>query len=83
VDNVLFEELTKKRFKLQTPKEEERRIYVNVQVPDYKTVSNKLQQKGIFVSPRIGGLRLSPHFYNTEEEAVALVKALREVTKPR
>jgi len=26
---------------------------------------------------------LSPHFYNTEEEAVALVKALREVTKPR
>jgi selenocysteine lyase/cysteine desulfurase len=83
VDNVLVEELTKKQFKLQTPNEEERRIYVNVQVPDYKTVSNKLQQKGIFVSPRIGGLRLSPHFYNTEEEAVALVKVLREVTKPR
>jgi selenocysteine lyase/cysteine desulfurase len=68
---------------LQTPKEEDRRIYVNVQVPDFKEVGKKLAAKGVVVSPRIGGLRISPHFYNTEEEAVALVKALREVTKPR
>ena len=83
VDNILIEELTKKYFKLQTPKEEERRIYVNVKVPDFKTVGEKLMARNIHVAPRIGGLRISPHFYNTEEEAVALVKALREVTKPR
>ena len=83
VDNILIEELTKKHFKLQTPKEEERRIYVNVKVPDFKTVGEKLMARNIHVAPRIGGLRISPHFYNTEEEAVALVKALREVTKPR
>ena len=83
VDNILIEELTKKHFKLQTPKEEERRIYVNVHVPDFKTVGEKLMARNIHVAPRIGGLRISPHFYNTEEEAVALVKALREVTKPR
>jgi len=83
VDNRLIEELTKRHFRLQTPKEEERRIYVNVQVPDYKGVGEKLLARHIHVAPRIGGLRISPHFYNTEEEAVALVKALREVTKPR
>jgi selenocysteine lyase/cysteine desulfurase len=83
VDNVLIEELTKRHFKLQTPKEEERRIYVNVQVPDFKAVGEKLMARNVHVAPRIGGLRISPHFYNTEEEAVALVKALREVTKPR
>jgi selenocysteine lyase/cysteine desulfurase len=83
VDNALLEELTKRHFRLQTPKEEERRIYVNVQVPDFKAVGEKLLARNIYVAPRIGGLRISPHFYNTEEEAVALVKALREVTKPR
>jgi selenocysteine lyase/cysteine desulfurase len=46
-------------------------------------VGEKLMARNIHVAPRIGGLRISPHFYNTEEEAVALVKALREVTKPR
>ena len=83
VDNTLVDELTKRHFKLQTPKEEERRIYVNVQVPDFKVVGEKLMARNIHVAARIGGLRISPHFYNTEEEAVALVKALREVTKPR
>ena len=83
VDNVLVEELRKKHFRLQTPKEEEKRIYINVQVPDFKEVGKKLAAKGVIVSPRIGGLRISPHFYNNEEEAVALVKTLREITKPR
>ena len=83
VDNVLAEELGKKHFHLQTPKEEEKRIYVNVQVPDFKEVGRKLSAKGVIVSPRIGGLRISPHFYNNEDEAVALVKNLREITKPR
>ena len=83
VDNTLIEELTKRHFKLQTPKEEEKRIYINVQVPDYKMVAEKLLARNVYIAPRIGGLRMSPHFYNTEEEAIALVKTLREVTKPR
>jgi cysteine desulfurase/selenocysteine lyase len=83
VDNALVEELTKRHFRLQTPKEEERRIYVNVQVPDFKVVGEKLMARNVHVAARIGGLRLSPHFYNTEDEAVELVKVLREVTKTR
>ena len=83
VDNRLVELLTKHRFSLQTPKEEERRIYINVKVPDFKAVGEKLYQRGVVVSPRIGGLRVSPHLYNTEEEAEGFVKILREVAKPR
>ena len=83
VDNRLVELLTKHRFSLQTPKEEEKRIYINVKVPDFKAVGERLYQRGVVVSPRIGGLRVSPHLYNTEEEAEAFVKTLREVAKPR
>lgn len=83
VDNRLVELLTKHRFSLQTPKEEEKRIYLNVKVPDFKAVGERLYKRGVVVSPRIGGLRISPHLYNTEEEAEAFVKTLREVTKPR
>ncbi len=83
VDNVLIEEIQKRHFKLRTPKEEERRIYVSIQVPDFKAVGEKLMARNVHVAARIGGLRISPHFYNTEEEAVELVKVLREVTKTR
>jgi selenocysteine lyase/cysteine desulfurase len=30
------------------------------------------------VSPRVGGLRLSPHFYNNNGEAEAFLEKLRE-----
>ncbi len=83
VDNVLVDELQKRHFKLRTPKEEEKRIYVNIQVPDFKKVGEKLMARNVHVAARIGGLRISPHFYNTEEEAVELVRILREVTKTR
>jgi selenocysteine lyase/cysteine desulfurase len=83
VGTALVENLTKARFKLQTPIEEDKRIYVNVLVPNFKEVGKKLHDKGVVVSPRVGGLRLSPHFYNTVEEAEEFVKILRSITKPR
>lgn len=39
-----------------------------------------LQQKGIMVNVRGGGLRISPHFYNTEEELSVLFKTLDQIT---
>lgn len=39
-----------------------------------------LQQKGIMVNNRGGGLRISPHFYNTEEEISVLFTALDQIT---
>jgi len=36
----------------------------------------KLQEKGIVVSARMNGVRVSPHFYNTEEELERLIEEL-------
>jgi selenocysteine lyase/cysteine desulfurase len=35
-----------------------------------------LRNRNIFTAPRVGRLRISPHFYNTREEIDALVEAL-------
>ena len=38
---------------------------------------NKLTEENIVVSPRGGGIRLSFHFYNTEEEVDIVAKLLK------
>ena len=38
----------------------------------------RLMSRGIVTAPRVGRLRISPHFYNTREEVDALVEALPE-----
>jgi selenocysteine lyase/cysteine desulfurase len=38
-----------------------------------------LREKGIMVNARGGGLRVSPHFYNTEEELDRLFAILSEI----
>ncbi len=38
----------------------------------------RLRERGIVVSLREGGIRVSPHFYNTEEEMGRLIETLKE-----
>jgi selenocysteine lyase/cysteine desulfurase len=57
--------------------EEERRIYLNAAVPEYKKVCDSLAEENIHVSPRVGGLRISPGAYNTVDEAERFLEALR------
>jgi selenocysteine lyase/cysteine desulfurase len=47
-----------------------------VQVPDPPGVVSNLKEKGIFVSARGKGVRVSPHFYNNEEDIDRLVDVL-------
>lgn len=55
--------------KLITPREASRRAgIVAVAPPDAGKVSARLDASGIAHSLREGAIRLSPHFYNTEEE---------------
>ena len=61
---------------LQTPVEEERRIYLNAAVPEYKKVCDSLAEENIHVSPRVGGLRISPGAYNTVDEAERFLETL-------
>ena len=41
-----------------------------------RKVRDKLRERGIMVNARGGGLRVSPHFYNTEAELMRFFQAL-------
>ena len=43
-------------------------------------IFSSLKEAGIFISKREGGIRVSPHFYNTEEEIEKVVEILRKIT---
>jgi selenocysteine lyase/cysteine desulfurase len=75
----LIDGLLEEGYELQTPVDEHRRIYVNFKVPGFKEVQKKLADSGVSVSPRVGGLRLSPHFYNDEGEVDTFLEKLKEV----
>jgi cysteine desulfurase/selenocysteine lyase len=54
---------------LQTPEEKQYRSgIVNFKTAKPQKLVEKLSTKGIIVSARSHGIRVSPHFYNTEEE---------------
>jgi selenocysteine lyase/cysteine desulfurase len=75
----LIERLIEKGLKFQTPLEPECRSgIVNFLTDNPQERTSKLAEKGIIVSARSHGIRVSPHFYNTEEEIDKLVE---EATK--
>ena len=80
IGTKLINGLLEEGYELQTPIEEERRIYVNFKVPGYKEVGKKLADSGVSVSPRVGGLRLSPHFYNNKGEVDVFLEKLKKAT---
>jgi selenocysteine lyase/cysteine desulfurase len=75
----LIETLKNAGLKLQTPEEPQCRsgvVLCNVDKP--KELVESLNQKGIVCSARANGLRVSPHFYNTEEEIDRLVEEVKK-----
>lgn len=65
----LIESVKSLGFKLQTPEEPQYRSgVVNFKIDKPKETAESLNRKGIIVSARAHGLRVSPHFYNTKEE---------------
>jgi selenocysteine lyase/cysteine desulfurase len=68
-------------YELQTPVEEKWRSYVNVRCDDPNPVVKKLKEKDVWVSNRVGGLRIAPHFYNTIEEVDIFIERLNEAMK--
>jgi selenocysteine lyase/cysteine desulfurase len=64
--------------KLQTPEERQHRSgIVNFKIDKPAEVVQRLSQKGIVVSARANGIRVSPHFYNTKEEIDKLIEEIR------
>jgi selenocysteine lyase/cysteine desulfurase len=73
--------LLERGYELQTPVEEKRRTYLNVKVPDIKKTVEKLNSEDYWCCERVGGIRISPHFYNTKEQATSFIERLNELVK--
>jgi len=74
----LIESVKSLGLKLQTPEEPQYRSgVVNFKIDNPKETAESLNRKGIIVSARAHGLRVSPHFYNTEEEIDKFVEEIK------
>lgn len=61
--------------KLQTPQEKPCRSgIVNFRINRPKKLADRLNKKGIVVSARSNGIRVAPHYYNTEQEVDRLME---------
>jgi selenocysteine lyase/cysteine desulfurase len=78
IDTRIIERLLELGVKLQTPVEESRRQYLNALIPDYKNVCKLLAEDNVFISPRVGGLRISPGAYNEVWEAETFLEQLEK-----
>jgi selenocysteine lyase/cysteine desulfurase len=82
LSSKLIEGLLEVGYELQTPVEEKRRLFLNVKMRRRaEDVWNELYRNRVHVSPRVGGLRVSPHFYNRGEEIGLFIDKLNALAK--
>jgi len=76
----LIEGLKESNIQLNTPDVDDNRSgIVNFSVEEPASVVEKMMSDGIVVSVRAGGIRVSPHFYNTEEEIDNFIDILSKI----
>lgn len=78
----LIERLLDAGFELKTPEDPTERFgIVNVKVKNHRELAQSLRnEKKVIVAARLGGIRVSPHFFNTKKDIDTLVKELRSLT---
>jgi kynureninase len=81
----LIELVEKQGLRVNTPHDPERRGgTVSIDVPDAPEVCRELLKREIMVDWRPkAGVRMSPHFYNTDQEIETGVAAIEEILKER
>lgn len=68
---VAAEDLQRRGYKIVSDMREDRRSGILiVSVPDLEAAYQRLTDAGICVSKRGGGIRISPHLYNTDDEVL-------------
>jgi len=78
--SYLIERLKEEGFMLQTPEDPLNRSgIVNFKVPEPKEKVENLRRNGVIVSARMNGIRVSPHFYNTEDELERFLTCIKEI----
>jgi selenocysteine lyase/cysteine desulfurase len=77
--SYLVEKLHELNLDIISPLEEEksRSGIIVFRMHNAEEIVRKLEEKRIIVSARGGGIRVSPHFYNNEEDIDTLIRALR------
>ena len=76
--NILLQSVKDFGLKLQTPESEKCRSgIVNFKTENPQQMVKMLGDEGIVISARANGLRVSPHFYNTEEEISKLMEEIK------
>jgi selenocysteine lyase/cysteine desulfurase len=80
--DYLLNRLGEEGFSIQTPNEPNSRSgIVNFRVPEPQKTVSELQRRGVIVSARMNGIRVSPHFYNTREDIEGFLTRLKESLK--
>ncbi|MCS7385276.1 MAG: aminotransferase class V-fold PLP-dependent enzyme [archaeon GB-1867-005] len=78
----LIDRLMEAGYEVQSPLEDEYRSgIVNFKVENGYEVQKKLAESKIITSFRGGGIRVSPHFYNTRNEIDMLLEKVNEISK--
>jgi len=81
----LIELADKQGWHVNTPRDPEKRGgTVSIEMPDSQEVCRELLRRDILVDWRPNaGVRMSPHFYNTDAELEAAIAAIEEILKMR
>jgi kynureninase len=81
----LIELASKHGWRVNTPRDAEKRGgTVSIDMPDAQEVCRELIKREILVDYRPkAGVRMSPHFYNTDEELETGISAVEEILKER
>jgi len=78
--SYLIERLKEEGFPLQTSEDLHNRSgIVNFKISDPEEKVEKLHQRGVVISARMNGIRVSPHFYNTREEIEKFLTYIKEI----
>jgi kynureninase len=81
----LIELVDKRGWRINTPRDAEKRGgTVSIDMPDSQEVCKELLKRDILVDWRPkAGVRMSPHFYNTDQELETAIEAADEILKER
>ena len=81
----LIELADKHGWRVNTPRDPEKRGgTVSIDMPDSQEVCNQLLKRDILVDWRPkAGVRMSPHFYNTDQDLETAISAVEEILKSR
>jgi kynureninase len=82
---LLIELAEKRRWRINTPRDTDKRGgTVSIDMPDSYEVCRELLKREVIVDYRPkAGVRMSPHFYNTDEELHRAIAAVEEILKEK